>query len=301
MLQVTNLEKSYGKQLLFDGVSFTVNPRERVGLVGRNGHGKSTLFRMILNEEHAGLGHDHDALGLHRRPPLAAHPLYRGHGAQGGLPRPAGERGPHRRNVQGRGHPARPRFHATRISKSRLTSLSGGYQVRLNLAKVLAVRAEPAAARRAHELPRHRLGPLAHAVPARLADRDDHHHPRPRLHGQRHDAHHDHPPLQDAQGRGRHAEALRPDPDGRGDLREDPPERREEAQGGRAVHQPVPGPGHQGKRGAVAHQGARPAREAGQARGDQAARLQVPVGPLRGQVAHDRGGPVLRVHRTART
>jgi ATP-binding cassette subfamily F protein 3 len=43
MLQVTNLEKSYGKQVLFDGVSFTVNPRERVGLVGRNGHGKSTL------------------------------------------------------------------------------------------------------------------------------------------------------------------------------------------------------------------------------------------------------------------
>jgi ATP-binding cassette subfamily F protein 3 len=52
MLQVTNIEKSYGKQLLFDGVGFTVNPRERVGLVGRNGHGKSTLFRMILGEEH---------------------------------------------------------------------------------------------------------------------------------------------------------------------------------------------------------------------------------------------------------
>ena len=56
MLQVTNLEKSFGKQLLFDGVSFTVNPRERVGLVGRNGHGKSTLFRMILGEEHQDSG-----------------------------------------------------------------------------------------------------------------------------------------------------------------------------------------------------------------------------------------------------
>ena len=52
MLQVANIEKSYGKQTLFDGVSFTVNPGERVGLVGRNGHGKSTLFRMILGEEH---------------------------------------------------------------------------------------------------------------------------------------------------------------------------------------------------------------------------------------------------------
>ena len=35
MLQVTNIDKSYGKQLLFAGVSFTVNSRERVGLVGR--------------------------------------------------------------------------------------------------------------------------------------------------------------------------------------------------------------------------------------------------------------------------
>jgi len=56
MLQVTNIEKSYGKQMLFDGVGFTVNPRERVGLVGRNGHGKSTLFRMILGEEHQDAG-----------------------------------------------------------------------------------------------------------------------------------------------------------------------------------------------------------------------------------------------------
>ncbi len=56
MLQVTNIEKSYGKQVLFDGVGFTVNPRERVGLVGRNGHGKTTLFRMILGEEHPDAG-----------------------------------------------------------------------------------------------------------------------------------------------------------------------------------------------------------------------------------------------------
>jgi len=38
--------------LIFDNVSFTINPGERVGLVGRNGHGKTTLFRMILGEEH---------------------------------------------------------------------------------------------------------------------------------------------------------------------------------------------------------------------------------------------------------
>jgi ATP-binding cassette subfamily F protein 3 len=51
MISVENLWKSYGPQELFEGVSFKINPRERVGLVGRNGHGKTTLFRLILGEE----------------------------------------------------------------------------------------------------------------------------------------------------------------------------------------------------------------------------------------------------------
>ena len=41
------ISKSYGARVLFDRVDFTVNTRERVGLVGRNGHGKTTLFRLI--------------------------------------------------------------------------------------------------------------------------------------------------------------------------------------------------------------------------------------------------------------
>lgn len=51
MIQVSNIKKSYGQQVIFDDVSFTVNAGERVGLVGRNGHGKTTLFRIILGEE----------------------------------------------------------------------------------------------------------------------------------------------------------------------------------------------------------------------------------------------------------
>ena len=35
----------------YTGISFKINSRERVGLVGRNGHGKTTLFRMITGEE----------------------------------------------------------------------------------------------------------------------------------------------------------------------------------------------------------------------------------------------------------
>jgi ATP-binding cassette subfamily F protein 3 len=51
MLQVNNLTKAYGRQIIFDNVSFTVNAGERVGLVGRNGHGKTTLLRMIRGDE----------------------------------------------------------------------------------------------------------------------------------------------------------------------------------------------------------------------------------------------------------
>lgn len=51
MIRIQNLEKSYGGQALFDKISFQMTSGERVGLVGRNGHGKSTLFRLILKEE----------------------------------------------------------------------------------------------------------------------------------------------------------------------------------------------------------------------------------------------------------
>jgi len=56
MIQVGNLVKSYGKQNLFDNVSFSINAGERIGLVGRNGHGKTTLLRMLLGEEPADSG-----------------------------------------------------------------------------------------------------------------------------------------------------------------------------------------------------------------------------------------------------
>ena len=38
MLKVSGLEKTYGRQDIFDNVSFVINPGERVGLVGKNGH-----------------------------------------------------------------------------------------------------------------------------------------------------------------------------------------------------------------------------------------------------------------------
>ncbi len=51
MIRVENLTKSFGNHILFKAVSFKLNQRERLGLVGRNGHGKTTLFRLFVGEE----------------------------------------------------------------------------------------------------------------------------------------------------------------------------------------------------------------------------------------------------------
>lgn len=51
VIQVQNVSKSFGMQVLLDQASFLVADHERVGLVGRNGCGKSTLFKMILGQE----------------------------------------------------------------------------------------------------------------------------------------------------------------------------------------------------------------------------------------------------------
>ena len=42
-------------------------------------------------------------------------PFHRRRGPQGSMPRPAAERRPHRRDLPGRGHPARPRVHERRF------------------------------------------------------------------------------------------------------------------------------------------------------------------------------------------
>jgi ATPase subunit of ABC transporter with duplicated ATPase domains len=53
MISFSNINKQYGKQLIFVDASFQLNPGEKVGLVGPNGAGKTTLFRMIVGEEEA--------------------------------------------------------------------------------------------------------------------------------------------------------------------------------------------------------------------------------------------------------
>jgi len=56
VISFSNINKQYGKQLIFVDASFQLNPGEKVGLVGPNGAGKTTLFRMIVGEEEADEG-----------------------------------------------------------------------------------------------------------------------------------------------------------------------------------------------------------------------------------------------------
>lgn len=56
MLKIEGLEKSYSSEPLFENVNLSVDYGQRVGLVGRNGHGKSTLLKIITEQEHADHG-----------------------------------------------------------------------------------------------------------------------------------------------------------------------------------------------------------------------------------------------------
>lgn len=50
MIQFQEVGKEFANRILFSDVTFSVNRGERVGLVGRNGHGKSTLLKMITKD-----------------------------------------------------------------------------------------------------------------------------------------------------------------------------------------------------------------------------------------------------------
>ena len=51
MIHLTNISKQHSNRVLFKNASFQIRPASRTGLVGANGAGKSTIFRLITGEE----------------------------------------------------------------------------------------------------------------------------------------------------------------------------------------------------------------------------------------------------------
>jgi ATP-binding cassette subfamily F protein 3 len=51
LITASNLAKSFGPEDIFSGISFSIPKRARIGLVGANGVGKTTLLRILIGEE----------------------------------------------------------------------------------------------------------------------------------------------------------------------------------------------------------------------------------------------------------
>jgi len=64
LFRLSDIHKSYSARDVLRGASFQINPGEHVGLVGRNGAGKTTIFRLVSNEETPDSGEVVRARGL---------------------------------------------------------------------------------------------------------------------------------------------------------------------------------------------------------------------------------------------
>ncbi|MFZ2197696.1 MAG: ATP-binding cassette domain-containing protein [Thermodesulfovibrionales bacterium] len=136
MIQANNLDKYYGRQVIFEKAGFTLNPGERVGLVGRNGHGKTTLFKMILGEDRPDSGSISIPNG-YKIGHLSQHISF----TQNTVLKEACLSLPKNEDGIDETYKAETILMGLGFALEDLTlnplDLSGGYQVRLNLAKVL--------------------------------------------------------------------------------------------------------------------------------------------------------------------
>lgn len=56
MLNLTNITVSFGGRDLYKNISFQINPKDKIGVVGKNGAGKSTMLKLIIGEQKPTLG-----------------------------------------------------------------------------------------------------------------------------------------------------------------------------------------------------------------------------------------------------
>ncbi len=134
MIVVEDVWKSYGRQVLFEGISFKINRRERIGVVGRNGHGKTTLFRLIAGLEEPDRGQiirpKKYLIGyVEQEPRFEAATVFE-EAARFRRPEEADETWQVEKVLAGLGF-------KTKDFALPPSALSGGFQVRLNLARAL--------------------------------------------------------------------------------------------------------------------------------------------------------------------
>lgn len=136
MIALQGIKKGYGEQILFEDISFQVNPGERIGISGRNGHGKSTLFRIILGQESADGGRIEVPRG-YTIGHLDQHFEY----AHASTMEEACSALPELEGGYKEEYKAEEILHGLGFTQAMIENgphkLSGGYQVRLNLAKAL--------------------------------------------------------------------------------------------------------------------------------------------------------------------
>ena len=64
VIQLSSAGKRYGHKLLFEGADWMITPRDRIGLVGANGTGKSTLVKILAGSESLDYGSVSRAKGI---------------------------------------------------------------------------------------------------------------------------------------------------------------------------------------------------------------------------------------------
>lgn len=73
MLQVQNITKKYGSRAILKDITFTINPGERVAIVGRNGCGKTTMMQILSGSMRPNSG----SISFFGNNPLKKHSLFK--------------------------------------------------------------------------------------------------------------------------------------------------------------------------------------------------------------------------------